>query len=320
MTRRDLLKMTLAAPAVALRAETVGPARLGANTAIAGLGLLDAISMLRELRFPIIEIQAMGVLTPVAGRFPGFEFDHISAEEKKAIRAALKDFRHVTIHLPYGGLHYFDASPRGAADSLERLKRAMEGAAYFGCEIAVIHTTDPVGLTAVEAYPRMVESFRSWGDIAAKGGFRLAIETGTGGIDSSREFVRFVKEIDHPNVGCTLDVGHENRYREYIDRVSAPDRSTRMGITAYNDVIHEIVDGLGPKLIHFHVHDIDLSETWKDHVPVGTGVIDYPRLIEQLRRMQYGGFFILEIATPDMRSGLADSKRRMAGFLSLEVR
>lgn len=314
MTRRDALRLALAGAGVALPGwAEVGPANLGANTAIDGMGLLEAIALLRDLGFPVIEIQAMGTLAPRAGAFPGFEYDRLTPDEKRAIRRALEGFRRVTIHLPYAGLHYFDASAAGAAASLERLRYAMDSASYFGCKLAVIHTTTPVGLTTAEAWPRMVESFRQWGDAAAKGGFQLAIETGTGAIDSAREFVRLVREVDHAIVGCTLDVGHQSGYREFA-HVAKEDRATPAGIQAYNDLMHEIIDGLGSKLFHFHVHDID-PKSWKEHVPVGTNIIDYGRLIAKLRRTGYSGSFVLEIASPDMRASLADSKRRMEAFL-----
>jgi sugar phosphate isomerase/epimerase len=313
-TRRDIFKLALATPALNA-AGRLGPDRLGANTAIKGMGLLEAIATLREIGFPVIEIQAMGVPGPVSGRFPGFEFDRISTGEKRAIRTALRGVSHVTTHLPYAGLHFFDAREEGAAASRERLKVAMEGAAFFGSELAVAHTTAPVGLTVEQAWPLMIRTFRAWGDAAAKAKFRLAIETGTGGIDNGPDFVRLIKEIDHEWVGCTLDVGHQIHYKEFVKRVPMEQRSTAAGIRVYNDVTLAIVDGLGPKLFHLHVHDID-PRGFHEHVPVGTGVIDYPRLFGKLRRMNYGGLLVLEIAAPDMRASLRDSKRRLEAFLS----
>ena len=314
MKRRDLFKLFLAVPGCAAASAWKGKAALGANTAISGMGFFEAVSLLHELRFPVIEIQGMGILPPTPGKFPGFNFDKLTAGEKRSIRDALGGFEHATIHLPYDGLAYFNSSPAQAAASLDRVKYALDAAGFFGCETAVVHTTNPVGMTSAEAWPHMVSRFREWGDFARAHKFRLAAETGTGGIVSAREFVRFIKEIDHPNVGCTLDVGHEIHYREFEGRIPAAERSTPAGIRAYNDLIQELVDTLGPKLIHFHVHDIDPA-IWKDHVPVGTGVIDYPRFVSRLRETNYQGYFILEIAAPNMRSSLLDSKRRMEGFL-----
>ncbi len=314
-TRRDFFQLAVGLGALPAIAGRLGPDRLGANTAIAGMGLLEAIGTLREIGFATIEIQAMGVMAPVAGRFPGFEFDRLSGEEKRRIREALRGVRHVTTHLPYAGLHFFDADPGAAGPSRQRLKIALDGAAYFGSELAVVHTTTPAGESVEQAWPDMIRTFRGWGDAAAKAKCKLAIETGTGGIDNGRDFLRLIREIDHEWVGCTLDVGHQIRYKEFAERVAADERSTPAGIRAYNDVTLAIVEGLGSKLFHLHVHDID-PRTFHEHVPVGTGVIDYPRLFGTLRQMDYEGLLVLELAAPDMRASLRDSKSRLERLLS----
>jgi sugar phosphate isomerase/epimerase len=314
LNRRAFLNLAVAAPVWAARGLWKGKAALGANTTMRGIGFSQAVALLRELQFPVIEIQGAGVFPALSGRFAEFDFTRLTADEKNFILGTLRGVPHVTMHLPYHGHTVFSADPEKSAASLEGMKRALEAAAFLGCEVAVIHTTDPEGMTIQQAWPLMVRRFREWGDVAAAGKFRLAIETGTGGIDSAREFIRFIREIDHPQVGCTLDVGHEVRYREFQTRVPDPERSTPAGVRAYNDVILQLVDALGPKLFHFHVHDIDPA-AWKEHVPVGTAVIDYTRLMTELRRMNYAGYFIIEIAAPDMRASLADTKRRMEAFL-----
>ena len=51
---------------------------------------------------------------------------------------------------------------------------------------------------------------------------------------------------------------------------------------------------LGPKVFHFHVHDID-PETWVEHKPMVHGFVDYPRLFAKLRQVGYTGALVLEI-------------------------
>jgi len=62
------------------------------------------------------------------------------------------------------------------------------------------------------------------------------------------------------------------------------ERATPAGIRAYNDTTHAIIDGLHEKIWHLHVHDID-PPTWQEHRPMGTGFVDYPRLIAKLRQI-----------------------------------
>lgn len=179
--------------------------------------------------------------------------------------------------------------------------------------MAVAHVTAPKGLSLKEAWPEIIQQFRAWGDIAKKGKFRLAVETGYPA--SAGEFVRLIKEIDHAWVGCAIDVGHQIWYQEFKERVPQAERSTPAGIRAYNDLMHEIIDALGPKIIHFHVHDIDPTG-WKEHKPIGLGVIDYPRLVKKLEAIDYRGVLVLEIGAPDMRAALADNKRQLERFLA----
>ena len=127
--------------------------------------------------------------------------------------------------------------------------------------------------------------------------------------------MRLVQEIDHEWVGGTIDVGHQTRYEEFLAKVNPDEPATPTGIQTYNDVTHRIIDQLGDKVFHFHVHDLD-PKTWRDHQPLGKGVIDYPRLIAKLRQMKYQGWLMFEVNAPDMRASLADSKRRLEHVLS----
>ena len=111
----------------------------------------------------------------------------------------------------------------------------------------------------------LISNFRRWGDIARDHGFRLSIETGYPA--SVRDFVRLIHEIEHEYVGATIDVGHQKDYAELVARVKPHDRGTPEGIRAYNDVTHEIIDQLGPKVFHMHVHDIEPG-TWAEHKPL----------------------------------------------------
>ena len=44
-----------------------------------------------------------------------------------------------------------------------------------------------------------------------------------------------------------------------------------------------------------HVHDIDPA-TWREHLPLGTNFVDYPRLFAVLEKLGYRGHLLLEIA------------------------
>ena len=181
--------------------------------------------------------------------------------------------------------------------------------------MAVLHPQPLPDGTLNATWPGYLDRFRRWGDRARKLGFRIALETGYP--RSVRDFVCLVKEIGHDSVGATIDVGHQSRYGELVARVKPEERSAPAGIKAYNETTFAIVEGLGSKVFHFHVHDIDPA-TWKEHQPLSTGFVDYPGLFQILRRINYQGLLILEISGPgtEMKRLLADNKRQLEVLVS----
>jgi sugar phosphate isomerase/epimerase len=139
----------------------------------------------------------------------------------------------------------------------------------------------------------------------------------TGYPPSVAEFVELIKEVDHPAVGATLDVGHQARYVELQQRVKGLAANSPDAIRAYNDVNVELVRALGDKLVHLHVHDIEPS-TWREHQPLRYGFVDYPRLLAALRELRYPGSMVLEIAgSPlEMPRYLREAKRKLEGYVA----
>lgn len=308
-TRRAFLLQAMVAAAA--RAAQLNASQLGANTAITGWSLADSIALLKRIQFPVIEIHPMGNPSATPGKFAGFAFDRLTAAEKTSIRASLRGFRHVTSHLPYTGLDYF-AADRAVAEAAQRtVDIALEGSAYFGAELAVLHPKAGTGQTLESQWPAMLAGFRRWGDLARRHKMRIALETGFP--MSVADFVRLVKEVDHPAVGATIDVGHQGKYAELLARVKPEERGTPAGIRAYNDTTLAIIEGLGAaKTFHLHVHDID-PDTWQEHRPMGTNFVDYDRLFALLARIGYRGYLIFEIAgkAEEMEGHLREGKRRL---------
>jgi sugar phosphate isomerase/epimerase len=311
MRRRDFLMAALATP---LRVAGVGREILGANTAMSGYGLYQAIDAIRRLGFRTIEIHPMGVPQPTPEKYPGFEFASLTGAEKKKICKSLEGFRRITTHLPYIGLSPFSGDPATAESSIGKINTAMEATAYFGADLAVVHIIPPRDRPEADAWPLFVRQLREWGDFAARHSFKLAFETGYPA--SVADFVRLAREVDHEAVGCTVDVGHQRGYKELVARVKPEQRGTPEGIRAYNDTTLEIVDRLREKVLHLHIHDIDPA-TWAEHKPIGTGFVDYPRLIGKLRQIGYRGLMMFEIGGPgsEIEAMLADGKRRLEALL-----
>lgn len=317
-TRRDLGRWMAgglcAAISPRLRAGALSPTMLGANTAITGYGLVEAIDKLRELGFPVIEIHPMGTPEPTADEFPGYEFDRLDKTQKRDIRKALEGFDRVTAHLPYTDLKTFSRFGPVRDFSRERVEIALEGSAYFGAKLCVLHAEVLEGSRREQTWAERIRLYRGWGDIARRHGMQIALETAFPA--SVKEFVAMIQEIDHSHIGATLDVGHQARYAELTARVKPEDKGTPAGILAYNDINEELVERLGPKLFHLHIHDIEPT-TWAEHKPMIHEFIDYPRLLRKLAEINYKGSLVFEIGgdPAKMPEYLADAKRKLEGYL-----
>ncbi len=290
------------------------PGIIGANPYFPGYGLFRSIGILHGLGFQTIELHPMGAPDARPGMPPGFEFDHMGEASKERLKAALQPFRYISTHLPWVDTPYFSPFIPAHEFGVRRIDRALEATAFVGAEVANIHVQRSAHIALTDAWPMLVSSFRRWGDMARDLGFRLAIETGYP--DSVREFTRLIGEIDHEYVGGTVDVGHQADYAELVARVRPEDKATPEGIRAYNDVTHEIIDGLGAKLFHMHVHDIE-PDTWAEHKPLVHGFVDYPRLVAKLRKLNYQGLLVCEIGGTviELPEYFRDAKAKLEAYL-----
>lgn len=319
-TRRQLLEAVAAglgigafAPLAAERG--LDRAIIGANPYFPGYDLYRSIGILHGLGFQTIEMHPMGSPEATPGMPPGFELDRLSDADRQRIKESLGTFRYVSTHLPWVDTPYFSPFAPSHEYGVRRIDAALEATAFLGGELANIHVQRSAHISMEDAWPMLVDSFRRWGDIARERGFRLAIETGYP--ESVRDFVRLVREVDHDSVGATIDVGHQKNYAELVARVKPEDRGTPEGIRAYNDVTLDIIDQLGSKIFHMHVHDIE-PDTWAEHKPLIHGFVDYPRLIAKLREVDYQGLLVFEIGGPveELAEYFRDAKAKLEQFLS----
>lgn len=288
---------------------------IGTNLPFLGISLTDALKEVRRLGFQTVELMASG--SPVArpGRQPGFEFGKLSEAQKQTIKDALQEFKHVSVHLPFGGIYVASSDPAEQERGRAIMEDSLRGAAYFGVETANIHLIPPRGKKLADCWDELVRLYRRWGDMAQEGGFVLAVETGYP--TSVRDFLRFIEEVDHPSVGGSIDVGHEIWYEEFRSRYGEKIPNTPEAYKHYNDVIESIIDGLGDKLFHFHVHDIDPA-VWKEHKPLKYGVVDYPRLFRKLLKIGYNRLLIFEISDSQetIRESLREAKAKLEKALA----
>jgi sugar phosphate isomerase/epimerase len=180
----------------------------------------------------------------------------------------------------------------------------LEDSGFWAASIATAHAAIEPGQTLEEATPELIAFFRRLGDAAARRKVRIGLETGwPNTVDT---YLGLIRSIDHEHVGATIDTGHIRSYRSDIG-ISDDERPTAKGIRRYNDVLLQIVDGLGPKLFHFHFDDVRPAD-WREHRSLGTGIIDWNRLLSRLSALSYAGAFALELEETDTVAALDQSR------------
>ena len=318
-SRREFLEKAIAGLGCAVcptlaAGRGLDPAVIGANPYYPGYDLYRSIAILHGLGFQTIELHPMGSPDARPGMPPGFEFDRMTDADKQRLKDSLQPFRYVSTHLPWVDTPYFSPFEPSHEYGVRRIETALEASAFVGAEIANIHVQRSAHISLEAAWPILVRTFRRWGDQAESLGMRLAIETGYP--ESVREFVSLIRDVGHSHVGATIDVGHQKNYAELTARVKPEDKGTPEGIRAYNDVTLQIIDELGPKVFHMHVHDIE-PDTWAEHKPLVHGFVDYPRLLAKLREIDYQGLLVFEIGGPvdELTGFFRDAKAKLEGSL-----
>lgn len=284
------------------------PDRLGASIAsFAGYSLPEACRLAQELGFTGVELIAFEGFRHAQGYFAGFFFERLTTAEKDALKALMDPFDRVTVHAQFYDLGYLSPNPALRQVAWEQMVIALEATAFVGGSICTTHAAPKVCHSLQDSWPELVDYYRRLGDVAAGLGVQVTFET----LYPLRndDFAALAHEINHPAVGVTVDVGH---LRALVDPALI---GTDQLAEVYNDLLEEHVRLLGPKLYHFHLHDVRGSD-FRDHRASGRGIIDYDRLLRILRELDYQGDFIFEFEEPDKLEALAEAREHLAAAMS----
>lgn len=280
---------------------TFAPDRFGFSTAsLAGTSLAEACRAGRELGFAAVELLAFDGYCHSQGALAGFYFEHMSAAEREALRACVAPFAHVSTHASFFDLPLLSPNPSLRAAAVGQLEIALEAIAFLGGQLTVTHASQKPTHSLAASWDELVALYRHLGDQAAARGVRVTIETCFP--VQIEDFARLIHDIDHPAVGANVDVGH------LVPLVPAEVRGTDDAGPLYNDLLEQHLRSLGPKLFHFHLHDVRAGDL-RDHRACGRGVIDYARLLRVAEDLHYAGVFIFELEEPDRLEALAESRQ-----------
>jgi len=278
--------------------------RLGTNTAsLPNRPLRDALAEAKRIRFKTIELLTFAGARHSQGDLAGFWFDKLSEEERAALYEVTRHFEHIAVHLPFHDMPLFSLNEDVAEAAKRQLKIGLDAVGFLGGEEATMHLQPRAGYEFREYWSECVKTLRELGDYAAQYNVRLTVETMMP--RSIDEFVGLLFDVDHDNVGANVDVGHLVGCSDI--NVPADQRNTDDARQTYNDTLLRLVDALGEKLYHVHLHDIRAND-WRDHRAAGRGGIDFPRLFTKLKQIGYPHLPTFELEEPDDVPALRESK------------
>jgi sugar phosphate isomerase/epimerase len=288
---------------------------LGTNTAsLAGYSLEDALRTTASLGFQAVELLAFEGATHSQGNLCGVWFDDLDAAGKDRLLRLLEPVPRRSLHAPFSDAPLLTYNKRTRECAIAQVQETIEFAAFVGAEAIALHVNRRNALPLDSFWGEMVDLCRRLGDIAlARGnGVNLGIETGYP--EPAEDFARLIHEIGHPAVGATIDIGH---VRNCVPRDLW---GTPEGIVQHNDRLAFLLDTLGAKVVHFHIHDVSRHD-FRDHRALGdhqtNGVIDFPRLLEHVRRLDYRGLWMFELEEPDEVEALERSRDYLASLSPL---
>lgn len=203
-------------------------------------------------------------------------------------RLAAEDLE-LAVHLPFVDVDLGSARDRIRRASIDELQACIETSAELGAEKAVVHPSSNAGPPEWDAdllRSNVLESVRGLDTFAADRGVELCVENLPGGLYPVDGFEGVFSETA---ASMTFDTGHA--------RVDGMDEAA----------MASFVDEHRDRIAHVHVND---SRVRKDeHVPVGSGTIDFPTALGPLAE-DWGGTFSIEVFTFDV-DYLALSKRKL---------
>ncbi len=204
-----------------------------------------------------------------------------------------------TVHAQYldGNLSDFNEKIRGG--SVEEVYYAIDTAEKLGADVVTLHPAlDPYGLKIEERREIELDSYKKIASYAKEKNIKIGLENLAPDLLWIPEraynlnlLLETVKEINSPNFGITLDIGHANTSKEnYL----------------------EFIEKNHERIFHIHAHD-NLGDTKKNiekynrpdpHLPPGEGNIDWEKVLEVLKKVNYQNYFMLECEINLVEKGL----------------
>ena len=154
-----------------------------------------------------------------------------------------------------------------------RMKRLFELSAALGIEKGTLHFWMDGRWVPPELVSRKIELLSEMVGAAGRRGVVLCLE------NLSEHYGNFSEAFEAiPELRMTLDIGHGQ-------------------LLARKNTSFEFIDNCLPRIAHLHVHDNHGGNSVKDdiHLPLGEGIVDYPKIFALLRRKGYKATISMEV-------------------------
>jgi sugar phosphate isomerase/epimerase len=270
----------------------------------------DALAIAARQEYEAICIFGATNMRHSGGLLPGFFWNELDNDERQKLKKSLSPFNAGAVHAPFQDLPLVSTNKYVEQEAIRQIVWSIQAASELNLEIVTVHASRPNRMPEAEVLSRAVNNLRILGDEAQKYGVRIGLENVIYPTDPD-EYVELLDAIDHPAVGATLDTGHIAFWlkRDGITHLEGP-----TGAAFYNDCLARMIDQLGQRIIHLHVHDIRLPDV-RDHRAVGRGIIDFGMLVQRLRALEFEGMLEFELEEPDDVQACADSRQCLLQWL-----
>lgn len=199
------------------------------------------------------------------------------AEEVQRAGIALREMemRHVSMHAPssVGDLSSPEESVRN--DTVVQCQKALDAAMLMGAKQVTFHPSSIEGESSESAmrWPSLYETLRELSGYAEDRDIRITVENFPSPFfgDNPKELYDRIEELDLPNVGVCLDIGHA-----YV-----------------GGRIPEVIAQLGSKV--YSIHASDNRGRVDEHLPPGQGSVPWEKVFEQLKAIDCVAPFVIEV-------------------------
>jgi sugar phosphate isomerase/epimerase len=247
-----------------------------------GMDRREAIERGGDLGFDYVELM-------MDGPSERSRLDDASGEVRTALDDAGLD---LAVHLPFGGIDIGSPFDHLREGSIREIEAALDVAADLGAEKAVLHASTNAWRAAwdpADLRPILAESIRRLDAAGREEGVEICVENIARGAISTRDFPDLLEATD---ARMTLDTGHA--------RVDGYDSEGTARFAADH----------ADRISHLHLNDTRRPRD--EHLPFGSGTIDFARIFDGLG--DWRGTLSLEVFTLDF-DYVATSKERLDALL-----